>query len=140
MVAELTSFDLDPLIMASRVQEEIPRSRLVNEFVRYYIDFRSGATSNPGRFTLKEAPVTPDPSDSNNCVRFESLVEDRGEPQAEGEMWLTTWGRICLHPQNTRRALVAEYSERRLKTYDAEEALKQEGETWLASLAFDSIP
>jgi hypothetical protein len=97
-----------------------------------------------GRFRLLSGQTVPDTSLGADCVRYDAVHEERGNPRAPSlVLTLTVHGFVCRHPAARDFVVHLLYSERYAQGDEPRptltEALQSEVEPFLRSLRFEPL-
>jgi len=119
-----------------RFDSPLPDKQALAEFVRQKKD----QWGTDGRYTDVSSSFLPEAAQPS-CVRYRMTVNDHGAHNRKSRdfLLLRVIGRFCAHPQNPKVAVDIFYSARHIPGYDARQ-LGAEGEQFLDSLAFDTLP
>jgi hypothetical protein len=95
-----------------------------------------------GRFTNVQSRVASDNALDVECVRFESVSEERDNPLVPGVLTLTGYGVFCRHPFSPRYLFHLSYSERypQKEPSRLDDVVRAEAEAVLKSVVFAPFP
>ena len=105
-------------------------------------EFVERSLQGEGRFSLIESRVVLDGSLGFDCMRYDAIQEERGNPRAAGfVLVITMHGLFCPHPYAPGLIVHVHYSERRVQGDRAlfDEALRREVEPFLRSVVFTRL-
>ena len=91
---------------------------------------------------LTRSRVVVDTSLGRECVRSETMYEERDNPELRGVLVLAQYSLICLHPSAPKRVIILVLSERFAQgdSSRVDAALRQEVETFFRSVEFTPLP
>jgi hypothetical protein len=114
----------------------LPDQKALTGFVRQQKD----QWGPDGRYTDVSSSFLPEAAQPS-CVRYRMTANDHGAHNRGSHDFLSLHvvGRFCTHPQDPKVAVDIFYSARHIPGYDARQ-LGAEGEKFLDSLAFDTLP
>lgn len=94
------------------------------------------------RTMLMRSRVVVDTSLGRECVRSETMYEERDNPELRGVLVLAQSSLICLHPSAPKRVIILVLSERFAQgdSSRVDAALRQEVETFFRSVEFTPLP
>lgn len=111
--------------------------------LRGEVDAAIAATSGRMRVVQSKTEAYVDSELGTDCVRFETLIEERNNPKQPGKLLLmTSYGKACRHPDSPTHYVVLTCSERRPADSAPllNEALRGECARTLDSLRFRPLP